>query len=111
MNGDRYIRFVTLHLSGPCAGSKGNSALEELFLILGGSACVALGAAGRGGGGGCGGLQTEKGAFVVTGGGLGVGRDEGEGRCYSGCFKHYSLHAGRQNKAKQENKKALMDGS
>lgn len=47
MSGDGYIRCVTLHLLWPLCGSKGNSALRELYLILGGSACVASGAVGR----------------------------------------------------------------
>lgn len=47
VSGDGYIRCVTVHLLWPLCGSKGNSALRELFLILGGSACVASGALGR----------------------------------------------------------------
>lgn len=43
VSGDRYIRCVTLHLLWPLCGRKGNSALRDLFLILGGSACVASG--------------------------------------------------------------------
>lgn len=46
MSGDGCIRCVTLHLPWPLCGSKGNSALRELFLILGGNACVAPGIVG-----------------------------------------------------------------
>lgn len=50
-SGDGYIRCVALHLLWPLCGGKGNSALRGLFLILGGSVCVAAGAGGWGGGG------------------------------------------------------------
>lgn len=40
MSGDGQIRCVTLHLLWG-RGNEGNSALRELFLILGGRACVA----------------------------------------------------------------------
>lgn len=46
VRGDRYIRSVTLRLQWPLSGSKGNSALRELFLILRGSACVTAGGLG-----------------------------------------------------------------
>lgn len=68
MSGDRYIRCVTLRLLWPLCGSEGNSALRELFLILGGGARVALGAVGSEG-------MEDAGVhecFVMTGGGLGV---------------------------------------